>query len=220
VTPEERPEDVEALNEYVDALLAGQKPTAPPSLKGAQAEALRMAAMLASVESHQAQPSAAFVGQLKQRLQTTRRAWWSLRLSRRGLARGLAGGVAVLAGCLFGEQGLQRIRGGQPVPAGWVPVAEASDLPPGTVKRFVAGDVQGHIMNIGGSIWALSAICTHQACVLNWRPEDQEFMCPCHGAEFDTHGQQVASDYYGIVLSPLSKIPVQQLDGTIFVVTG
>jgi len=167
----------------------------------------------------QAQPSAAFVQQLRARFEPEqRRTWFDFRLSRRGLASGLAGGVAALAIGLFGEQALRRLRGGEPVPAGWVPVARAAELPPGSVKRFIAGDMEGHVMNIGGRIWALSAICTHQACVLDWRGQEQEFVCGCHGAQFNTSGHQIGIDDYKTPLPPLAKIPVQQINGTIYVV--
>jgi nitrite reductase/ring-hydroxylating ferredoxin subunit len=124
--------------------------------------------------------------------------------------------VAALAVCLFGEQALHRITGGDPVPAGWVPVARAAELPPGTVKRFIAGDVEGHVMNIGGRIWALSAICTHMACVLDWKAQEREFVCACHGAQFDMRGQQTGIADYKTPLPALAKIPVQQLNGTIY----
>ncbi|MFI5268131.1 MAG: Rieske (2Fe-2S) protein [Chloroflexota bacterium] len=221
MTPEEQPtpEHVEAANQYAEALLAGQQPDPPKGLRGSAGEGLRMAAFLASQESHQAQPSAAFVQQLRARFEPEpRRSWFDFRLSRRALGRGMAGGVAALAVCLFGEQALQRLRGGEPVPAGWVPVARAAELPPGSVKRFIAGDLEGHVMNIGGRIWALSGICTHQPWPLNWEGQQQEFVCSLHGAKFDTTGHQVGVDAYKAPLPPLAKIPVQQLDGTIYVV--
>ena len=217
MTPEDQPtlEQAEAANRYVEALLAGEQ---PPAVK-APGDSLRIAAFMASQESHQAQPSEAFVQRLRARFEPERRrTWLDFRLSRRGLASGLAGGVAALAIGLFGEQALRRLRGGEPVPAGWVPVARAAELPPGSVKRFIAGDMEGHVMNIGGRIWALSAICTHQACVLDWRGQEQEFVCGCHGAQFNTSGHQIGIDDYKTPLPPLSKIPVQQINGTIYVV--
>jgi cytochrome b6-f complex iron-sulfur subunit len=147
-----------------------------------------------------------------------RGSWLNWRINRRVFASGLAGGVATLAAAMFGEQITSRLPGHASVPAGWVPVAKAAELPPGTVKRFIAQDVEGHIMNIGGNIWALSAICTHMACVLDWQPSENVFMCPCHGAEFGTNGQQTGVDDYGVRLAPLSRIPVQQLDGELYVV--
>ena len=86
------------------------------------------------------------------------------------------------------------------------------------IKRFTAGDVQGNVMNIGGKIWALSATCTHLACTLEWQPQQQDFLCPCHGAQFDVDGQQVGAEAYGYDLKPLGRLPVQQVNGTIYLV--
>lgn len=220
MTPEDLdPRQVEAVNDFADALLAGSKPKASGALRGEAAEALRAAALLHSVSAPDALPRASFVAELRQKFDAPapRPSWLDFRLSRRTLGRGFAGGVAAVAVCLFGEQAITRVRGRDQVPAGWVPIAQAADLPPGNVKRFIANDVEGHVMNIGGKIWALSAICTHQACVLEWQPDDEYFQCPCHGAEFDTSGQQMTADgYQKAKLPPLARIPVQQLNGTIY----
>lgn len=39
-----------------------------------------------------------------------------------------------------------------------------------------------------GSLSALSPICTHAKCVVNWNNEEKSWDCPCHGARFDTQG--------------------------------
>lgn len=219
------PEDLEAkqaesANEFVESLLAGRKPARLKGLTSEDADGLRVAALLASQGAAQAAPTASFVEELRGRFAPApRRGWLDWRLSRRSFGRGLAGGVAALAVCLFGEQALVRLRGQDSLPAGWVPIAQAADLPPGSVKRFIANDVEGHVMNIGGKIWALSAICTHRACVLDWHADDQEFHCPCHGAQFDMTGQQTGIDEYKTPLPVLAKIPVQQMNGTLYAVT-
>ncbi|MGA1475013.1 MAG: ubiquinol-cytochrome c reductase iron-sulfur subunit, partial [Prochlorothrix sp.] len=35
---------------------------------------------------------------------------------------------------------------------------------------------------------ALSRVCTHKQCDVDWKPEDGYFECPCHDAEFSTAG--------------------------------
>jgi cytochrome b6-f complex iron-sulfur subunit len=209
---------VEALNDFVDALLRGEKPPSTAPLHGDQAGLLRQAAQLASVGNPATLPSPALVNRLRERFSGGRRrhAWLAWRLSRRTFTLSLAGAAAALAVALFGEQAVQRVAGNPP--AGWVPVARAADLPPGAVKRFIAQDVEGHIMNIGGRIWALSAVCTHMACVVDWKASDGSFLCPCHGAEFGTDGRQLGGDDYGVSLAPLTRIPVQQRDGQLYVV--
>ena len=36
---------------------------------------------------------------------------------------------------------------------------------------------------------ALSAVCTHRQCVLDWSRERKSFVCPCHAGVFDASGQ-------------------------------
>ena len=37
-------------------------------------------------------------------------------------------------------------------------------------------------------VMAISAICTHQRCVLKWKRDDSTFQCPCHDGAFDRTG--------------------------------
>jgi glycine/D-amino acid oxidase-like deaminating enzyme/nitrite reductase/ring-hydroxylating ferredoxin subunit len=39
-----------------------------------------------------------------------------------------------------------------------------------------------------GTIHALSPVCTHAACIVNWNGEEKSWDCPCHGARYDIHG--------------------------------
>jgi menaquinol-cytochrome c reductase iron-sulfur subunit len=35
----------------------------------------------------------------------------------------------------------------------------------------------------------LSNKCTHLGCQVNWKPERNEYVCPCHDAQFDINGK-------------------------------
>lgn len=39
------------------------------------------------------------------------------------------------------------------------------------------------------SIVACSAVCTHKGCIIGYEHESQQFVCPCHGARFETSGK-------------------------------
>ena len=39
---------------------------------------------------------------------------------------------------------------------------------------------------------ALSTVCTHQGCTLNYAPAISEMTCPCHGGAYDLNGNVVA----------------------------
>ncbi|MBD2169051.1 Rieske (2Fe-2S) protein [Calothrix sp. FACHB-156] len=38
---------------------------------------------------------------------------------------------------------------------------------------------------------AVSPLCSHRNCVVDWKQDKQRFVCPCHGSEFGTDGKVV-----------------------------
>ena len=44
---------------------------------------------------------------------------------------------------------------------GFVPVAAASELPPGAMKRVVVGGERTLVVNVGGDFYALRDVCGH-----------------------------------------------------------
>lgn len=43
-----------------------------------------------------------------------------------------------------------------------------------------------------GEYVALSAVCTHLGCVVQWQEGKGEFLCPCHGGRFSPNGVVLA----------------------------
>ena len=52
-------------------------------------------------------------------------------------------------------------------------------------------------------------LCTHLGCIPAYKPNEQKFLCACHGGEFDTSGHET----FGPPPSPL-EIPPFKLEGT------
>jgi cytochrome b6-f complex iron-sulfur subunit len=121
------------------------------------------------------------------------------RLTRRQVLQGGLGAAAGLAAGLVGAMvaGSRRteapsLGGDDDLVAGegfWVEVARADDLPPGSALRFSTAAFDGFVVNDDGEVRALSSVCTHMGCTLQYRPEWQDLRCPCHDASFDLEGR-------------------------------
>lgn len=103
-------------------------------------------------------------------------------------------------------------RGGAGAPAR-VAIPE-KDLPEGEAKFFeYAGSSAVAVRKRDGSIVVLSAVCTHLGCIVQWKKERQEFLCPCHAGLFTAEGTVVS----GPPPKPLPPIPFSVADGVVTV---
>ena len=64
------------------------------------------------------------------------------------------------------------------------------DIPPGKAVFFnFRGQPAVVLQPSPGQFIALSAVCTHLGCIVQWLPDKNEFLCPCHAGRFGTDGQ-------------------------------
>jgi len=97
--------------------------------------------------------------------------------------------------------------------AGKVVIPE-QDLPDGGAKFFeYAGSTAVMVRKQGGDLVALSAVCTHLGCIVQWEKEKQDFLCPCHGGRFTPEGAVIS----GPPPKSLAKIPFVVANGVITV---
>lgn len=202
---------------YLDALLGDSRPSPDAIGDRDEAEMARTAAELAGArQGSPSTPDPAFVEQLRLRMRQADAGIAALsdpppvrerpapagsttwRLTRRQVLQVGAGAAAGLAAGLIGvtlrTRSVERsgIGDDQPLVSGegfWTEVARVVDVPVGAAVRFSTAAFDGFVVNDGGTIRALSSVCTHMACTLHYRPDWQDLRCPCHGASFDLAGR-------------------------------
>ena len=89
----------------------------------------------------------------------------------------------------------------------------------GVPTRFSSGALEGYLLRTGQEVRALSAVCTHMGCLLNWSTFRSEFECPCHGATFDINGEPSGDYSDPNLLRPLPALEVRVVRGTVQVYT-
>ena len=97
--------------------------------------------------------------------------------------------------------------------AGKVIIPE-KDVPEGEAKFFeFAGSAAVLVKKLGGDLIALSAVCTHLGCIVQWEKDQQNFLCPCHGGLYTPDGAVES----GPPPKSLSKLPFTVQNGNIIV---
>ena len=214
-------ESYERTQRLVEALLNGEQPEPWPELTEQEADMVRVAGVLNSAGAG-ARPSPEFVKALASRLEDvsappSRRLW--SRLTRRGFLRGLASAAGLLVAGALGGRAVTSLGRADPG-GGWVMVARGAELLPGTAIRFIAAGREGYLLNLDGALSAVSALCTHLPCVLQWSGGQREFICPCHQAEFAPDGRHIPTPNYDRQLTPLATFPVKQIGELVYVFPG
>jgi len=92
-------------------------------------------------------------------------------------------------------------------------VGRVEDFVVGRGKQVQMGSRPVWVLRLPGGFVALSAICTHRGCIVDWDERRQLFSCPCHGGLFDPHGGVIA----GLPQRPLERLRVEVLGDEVFV---
>jgi cytochrome b6-f complex iron-sulfur subunit len=185
-------EPVERIAAFVDDLLHGRRPRRFQA-SSEELETLQVAAEIRSAQPAADLPTQAFIDELGQRLRTRMDAKPETSVSRRALFRtagfAAAAGIAgvaldrALVGLPSSEQSTMT-----PTNGTWRAVAAVQEVPSGQALRFSSGPVEGFVVNDGGTIKAVSAVCTHQGCLLRLDAAAHRLRCPCHASVFSTTG--------------------------------
>lgn len=220
-------DDPDDLNRFVEDLLQDRKPERTPLPDEDALRARQTAAMLRAASPGAGLPTNAFL----ERIHRWIREWIGEkpsparpepRPSRRAL---LLTGTASLAAGLAAALGIDRwLKPSTPssgmalVETGsWKSVMPLANLADGTPTAFRSGAIEGFVIRRGSGVRALSAICTHMGCILNYSKFRDRFECPCHGATFGTDGQP--TNLYDDSLPPLPALKVRVQGGQVDVYT-
>jgi Rieske Fe-S protein len=106
----------------------------------------------------------------------------------------------------------------------WFDFGPVEDLNPGAVEmlsyEFMVKDgwlvlpQRGFVWaktEDGGKLRVFSSTCTHLACNVIWREEEEIFVCPCHSGQFDANGKNIA----GPPTKPLAVLEHKIEDGNL-----
>jgi nitrite reductase/ring-hydroxylating ferredoxin subunit len=212
------------LNRFIDALQAGRRPERGLASTPDELDELRMAAGVIGSREELSRPDPKFLNDLHGQLRSARRK--EPRLTRSGLLRAAGLWAAGVASGIGATWGIGAIRAAYREPPAqpaqitlqggdWFPVGPLTDLVPNQVVQVQAGAVPAFLIREGDSVRAISRVCTHMGCLLNFDTKDRAFECPCHGAWFDLQGQIDPS--YGQALPRLPAVGVRVDKGIVYV---
>jgi len=89
-----------------------------------------------------------------------------------------------------------------------------TEIPPGGAKFFDFRGTTGVVIRKqSGELVALSAVCTHLGCIVQWENDKQAFLCPCHAGRFTPDGVVIS----GPPPKPLDKLAVSLDNGIVTV---
>jgi nitrite reductase/ring-hydroxylating ferredoxin subunit len=194
------------VDKIVSDLLRGRR----LRLRGGDAEekaAITAAARLFAAKQGSQRMNPAFRKRLEGGLQAAPREPWLTR--RAALVAGLGLATGAVTGGLVARAlepaatsrpgPAARVGGEQIIPRDgrWIDVAAMADLVEGQGKRVTAGGVGAYLFRRGGTVSAVSSICSHLPCELSWDRDGGLLLCPCHPASFTAEGNST-DDTYGL----------------------
>jgi cytochrome b6-f complex iron-sulfur subunit len=74
-----------------------------------------------------------------------------------------------------------------------VVAAKKGELAPGSFKTFAFGGQPGILIHGSDGVYrALSAVCTHLGCTVQYRKDENSIWCACHNGRYDLDGRNVS----------------------------
>lgn len=211
---------------FVEALVRDRRPKAFRADAEDQ-DAMRASVALRAARVEASTPSARFVDelhdQLRQQLEDDRpaaisRRVWQRRWVLEGAIAASAAAVAVTV-----DRTAFPSSGGQPRSAQpqltpdkgtWHTVGEHSALVGETVTRFSTPGAVGFVATDHGVLEAVSGVCSHQGCLLEFNEAARRLDCPCHRAAFSLTGKVLFSQL-PTPPPPLPRLALRERSGQV-----
>jgi len=217
-------ESADRVARFVDELLHGRRPHRFEATQE-EAEAMTAAAGLSAARVGADVPDKAALDRIHQRIAEAldERAVVDRRLSRRAWLRTAgAAAAAVVVGVGLDEVARSRQESGpaggtatlMPDNGSWRPVASVTQIPSGHAMSVTTASLDAVIINDGGTITAVSGVCTHLGCKLQPDDANRKLNCPCHQTSFSWTGKVL---YYRLKAAPanLPQIPSRVNNGQV-----
>ena len=100
------------------------------------------------------------------------------------------------------------------ITSGTVTLGPASGFPAGSVHLQYQALYGIVVVNDSGTPVAIRPKCTHKGCLADWKDDQREFVCPCHGSKLNILGLPT----HGPAEKPLAAVScMKAADGTVSV---
>ncbi|MFQ5794124.1 MAG: ubiquinol-cytochrome c reductase iron-sulfur subunit [Candidatus Bipolaricaulia bacterium] len=129
-------------------------------------------------------------------------------LLRGGVVLGLLGIFSTVFAYIFPSKGREGVIAEKTLKLGG-----RSEIPIGGGKLILFAGEPVWVLHLKRGFVALSAICTHRGCIVDWDKTRGVLSCPCHAGLFDTNGNVLA----GPPPRPLSRLRVEIVNGDLYI---
>lgn len=143
----------------------------------------------------------------------TRRSWVSSIVMGSGIVAGYGYFAGIAARFLYPAA---------PEARAWQFVAVADRIPTGSSLNLKTPEGQPLVIMRQGEAGtdedfiALSGVCPHLGCMVNWEPQNNRFFCPCHNGAFDPSGNPTQGPPHASHQT-LSRFPLKVENGLLLV---